>query len=73
MSKPLDPVRDGAPGEPLLTVDGIETYYGNIQALKGISFKVAEGSIVDTIGKTLDLPVVGDIHRERGTVAKGEP
>ena len=33
----------------------------------------AEGSIVDTIGKTLDLPVVGDIHRERGTVAKGEP
>jgi len=40
----------GVAGAPLLTVDGIETYYGSIQALKGISFKVAEGSIVTLLG-----------------------
>ena len=39
MLKRPDPAPDGTLGEPLLTVDGIETYYGNIQALKGISFK----------------------------------
>jgi branched-chain amino acid transport system ATP-binding protein len=37
-------------GEPLLTVDRIETYYGGIQALKGISFTVPEGSIVTLLG-----------------------
>ena len=37
-------------GEPLLTVDGIETFYGSIQALKGVSFKVPEGSIVTLLG-----------------------
>ena len=50
MSKPLDAIQNGGPGEPLLSVDGIETYYGSIQALKGISFKVAEGSIVTLLG-----------------------
>ena len=29
---------------------GIETFYGNIQALKGISFEVPEGSIVTLLG-----------------------
>src|SRR5262249_57602955 len=31
-------------------VEGIETYYGNIQALKGISFNVPEGAIVTLLG-----------------------
>ncbi|UTI62448.1 ABC transporter ATP-binding protein [Paraconexibacter antarcticus] len=35
---------------PMLTVDGIETYYGNIKALKGISLTVDEGEIVTLIG-----------------------
>ena len=35
---------------PLLTVEGLETYYGNIQALKGIAFTVAEGAIVALLG-----------------------
>jgi branched-chain amino acid transport system ATP-binding protein len=35
---------------PLLRVQGIETFYGNIQALKGISFEVPEGSIVTLLG-----------------------
>jgi branched-chain amino acid transport system ATP-binding protein len=34
----------------LLVVDNIVTYYGNIQALKGISFQVPEGSIVTLLG-----------------------
>jgi len=34
----------------LLEVDNIETYYGNIQALKGISLTVEEGEIVTLIG-----------------------
>jgi branched-chain amino acid transport system ATP-binding protein len=36
--------------EPLLVLDGIEAFYGSIQALKGISFKVLEGSIVTLLG-----------------------
>ncbi len=35
---------------PLLEVEGIETYYGNIQALKGVSLTVEEGEIVTLIG-----------------------
>jgi branched-chain amino acid transport system ATP-binding protein len=34
----------------LLTVEGLESYYGNIQALKGISFDVPEGAIVTLLG-----------------------
>jgi len=34
----------------LLEVDNIETYYGNIQALKGVSLTVEEGEIVTLIG-----------------------
>ncbi len=35
---------------PLLEVDAIATYYGNIQALKSISLTVEEGEIVTLIG-----------------------
>jgi branched-chain amino acid transport system ATP-binding protein len=35
---------------PLLEVDDIHTYYGNIEALKGISLTVEEGEIVTLIG-----------------------
>jgi ABC-type uncharacterized transport system ATPase subunit len=41
---------NGAGQQPLLAVRGIETFYGNIQALKGISFDVPEGSIVTLLG-----------------------
>ena len=34
----------------LLEVDDIHTYYGNIEALKGISLEVEEGEIVTLIG-----------------------
>jgi branched-chain amino acid transport system ATP-binding protein len=35
---------------PLLKVEDIHTYYGNIHALKGISFEINEGEIVTLIG-----------------------
>src|ERR1051325_10555966 len=35
---------------PLLEVDNIHTFYGNIEALKGISLYVEEGEIVTLIG-----------------------
>ena len=35
---------------PMLEVDNIHTYYGNIQALKGISLTVEKGEIVTLIG-----------------------
>jgi branched-chain amino acid transport system ATP-binding protein len=34
----------------MLEVEGIETYYGNIKALKGVSLTVEEGEIVTLIG-----------------------
>jgi branched-chain amino acid transport system ATP-binding protein len=35
---------------PMLEVEGIETYYGNIKALKGVSLSIEEGEIVTLIG-----------------------
>src|SRR3989442_15434103 len=61
--------------EPLLTLDGIETFYGSIQALKGISFKVLEGSIVTLLGangagKSTTLKSISGLARPaRGTVS----
>src|SRR4051794_20524613 len=34
----------------LLEIDDLHTYYGNIEALKGVSLKVDEGEIVTLIG-----------------------
>jgi branched-chain amino acid transport system ATP-binding protein len=62
-------------GEPLLILDGIETFYGSIQALKGISFKVPEGSIVTLLGangagKSTTLKSISGLARPaRGTVS----
>src|SRR5262245_26552451 len=61
--------------EPLLVLDGVETFYGSIQALKGISLKVPEGSIVTLLGangagKSTTLKCVsGLVSPVRGTVA----
>ena len=63
-------------GEPLLTVSNIETLYGKITALKGISLEVREGSIVTILGangagKTTLLKTVAgllDDQPEKGTI-----
>jgi len=35
---------------PLLDLESVETFYGNIKALKGISLSIAEGEIITLIG-----------------------
>jgi branched-chain amino acid transport system ATP-binding protein len=37
-------------GEVLLTLEGVHTFYGRIEALKGISLEVREGEVVTLIG-----------------------
>ena len=54
----------------LLEVEGIETYYGNILALKGVSLNVNEGEIVTLIGsngagKTTTLRTISGMLRPR--------
>ena len=39
-----------ASGEPVLSVEDVHTFYGSIEALKGISLNVHEGEIVTLIG-----------------------
>jgi len=60
--------------EPLLSVSNIETYYGPVIAIRGVSFSVAEGSIVTILGangagKTTILKTVsGVMDPQKGTV-----
>lgn len=54
----------------LLEVDKIETYYGNIRALKGVSLNVNKGEIVTLIGsngagKTTTLRTISGMLRPR--------
>ncbi|MEL7654948.1 MAG: ABC transporter ATP-binding protein [Anaerolineaceae bacterium] len=61
----------------LLQVDNIKTYYGNICALKGVTFEVNQGEIVCLIGsngagKTTTLKsVTGLLHPQEGSIIFG--
>ncbi|MDZ4792251.1 MAG: ATP-binding cassette domain-containing protein, partial [Hyphomicrobiales bacterium] len=50
----------------LLNIKGVETFYGNIQALKGVDIEVRQGEIVTLIGAngagktTLMMTVCGE-------------
>jgi branched-chain amino acid transport system ATP-binding protein len=58
----------------LLEIEGVNSYYGKIHALKGVSLKVEEGEIVTLIGgngagKTTTLrSISGLLHPKSGTV-----
>lgn len=58
----------------LLKVSGIETFYGKIQALKGVSLEVEQGSIVTILGangagKTTTMKTIaGLLKPKQGTV-----
>ena len=60
--------------EPLLSVSNIETYYGPVVAIRGISFAVPEGGIVAILGangagKTTILKTIsGVMDPQKGTV-----
>jgi len=67
-------------GDALLTVSNVETYYGPIMALRGVSFGVPAGSIVTILGangagKTTILKTVsGVMDPQKGTVnLEGRP
>jgi branched-chain amino acid transport system ATP-binding protein len=61
-------------GAPLLTLRGVETYYGKIQALKGIDIDVNEGEIVTLIGangagkSTTMMTIFGSPRARRGEI-----
>jgi branched-chain amino acid transport system ATP-binding protein len=61
--------------ETLLELKGVETFYGSIQALKGISITVNDGEIVTLIGangagKSTTLRSINGLnHPRRGTIA----
>ena len=61
-------------GKPLLQVEGVETYYGNIRALNGVSISVNEGEIVALIGangagkSTLMMTIFGNPRARAGTI-----
>ena len=64
----------------MLRVNGISTYYGNIQALKNISMEIAEGEIITLIGangagKTTTLMSISGLvpPRQGEIVFKGKP
>lgn len=58
----------------LLTVSGVETFYGNIQALRGVDVAVAPGEIVTLIGSngagksTLLMTICGNPRARNGRV-----
>ena len=61
-------------GTPLLTVRGVETYYGRIQALRGIDIDVHQGEIVTIIGSngagktTLMMTICGQPQARSGQI-----
>src|SRR3712207_9435605 len=60
--------------QPLLSVRGVKTYYGNIIALKGVDIDVNEGEIVTLIGangagkSTLMMTIFGNPRAREGTI-----
>jgi len=60
--------------KPLLTVRGVETFYGKIQALRGIDLDVNEGEIVTLIGSngagksTLMMTICGTPRCRTGSI-----
>ena len=60
--------------EALLTGTGVETFYGKIQALKGIDFEVRRGEIATVIGSngagksTLMMTICGTPQARKGTL-----
>jgi len=66
--------RAAAAPKPLLTIRGVETYYGKIQALKGVDIDVMEGEIVTLIGangagkSTMMMTVFGKPRARRGSI-----
>ncbi len=64
------PTSNGAGGGPLLQVDAIDVFYGDVQVLYGLSFEVREGEIVTLLGsngagKTTTLRAIAGLRPPR--------
>ncbi len=63
--------------EALLSIRGVETFYGNIQALRGVDVEVPKGQIVTLIGangagkSTLMMTIFGNPRARSGTITYG--
>ncbi|NJL08496.1 MAG: ABC transporter ATP-binding protein [Methylacidiphilales bacterium] len=71
------PLASAHPREPLLAVRSVETFYGKIQALKGVDLDVREGEIVTLIGangagkSTLMMTIFGQPRARAGAIRFG--
>lgn len=58
----------------MLTVDNIQTYYGNIHAVRGVSFKIEQGTVTTLIGangagkSTTIKTICGLLHPKEGSI-----
>jgi len=64
----------GSSDTPLLAVSGVHTFYGSIEALRGVDILVHPGEIVTLIGangagkSTLLMTICGNPHAAQGTI-----
>ena len=62
------------PSEPMLSVSGLHTFYGRIEALRGVDVEVNEGEIVTLIGangagkSTLLMTICGNPRAAEGQI-----
>jgi branched-chain amino acid transport system ATP-binding protein len=69
-----EPQTDAAAGPMVLSVEGVHTYYGAIQALKGVDLTIREGEIVSLIGSngagksTLMMTICGNPRARAGRI-----
>ena len=70
----MTPPNDSASARPLLSVRGVETYYGNIIALRGVDLDVHDGEVVTLIGangagkSTLMMTICGNPQARNGEI-----
>ena len=71
---PIVAAESGRAPRPLLQLRGVETFYGKIQALKGVDIDVNEGEIVTLIGangagkSTTMMTIFGSPRARRGSI-----